>query len=72
MNDSRVDHVLLAPISGGYSFDPEVFTESGLWLDGRSLLVEGQGPERVYVDVSMSRWRLRGAAGLAFAPRALE
>lgn len=51
LNDSRVDHVVLAQIPGGYSLLEEEFPENGLWLDGRTVVMEGEGPGRVYMDV---------------------
>lgn len=52
LNDTSITHVVLLDRPGGYVLTEEDFPKDSIWIDGRDVLLEGKGPNPVYLDVS--------------------
>lgn len=52
LNDTTVTHIVLHDRSGGYILTDEEFPKDSVWIDGRTVLLEGAGPAPLYIDVS--------------------
>lgn len=63
MNDTSVDHVLLEPrMPHGWNCTEEEFPRYAVKVRHRELVMEGKGPDKVYMDVSSGEGG--GARGL--------
>ncbi len=61
LNDASVSRVQLMPVPGGYNCSAEdIAPQSIIVAQGREVLLEGAGPEPVYVDVRSCVGRRRG------------
>lgn len=61
LNDASVSRVQLMPVPGGYNCSAEdIAPQSIIVAQGREVLLEGAGPEPVYVDVRSCAGRRRG------------
>lgn len=64
LNDTSVDHVVLAHNEEGYVITDDIFTKCGVIIKNRTVVLEGEGPGMPYVDVRLLVAALKGRLDL--------